>query len=197
MPRPRLAQVARGALRTLGMEQKLPLTPAMIEYAQSPDFRTGKANLSSWVIFVLVLCFTAPAFASFITILKHRTLGPGAALVWILFGLLASGLIYLWLRGNLLVRRDLAGGVYVRWTGPFTIRVYPIGIYGSKGFVVQAGGRKLRSGDVLRLPPIGLTSGTVDYLPASNTLFEVRNEQGVLLWSLFDTIGDSPRRTQS
>ena len=53
------------------------------------------------------------------------------------------------------------------------------------------------TGDVLRLPPIGLNSGTVDYLPASNTLCEVRNEQGVLLWSLFDTAGDSPRRTQS
>jgi hypothetical protein len=179
------------------MEQKLPLTPAMIDYARSPDFRTGKANLTSWVIFVLVLCFTAPAFLTFVTLVKHRPLGPGAAVVWVLFGLLASGLIYLWLRGNRMVRRDLAAGVYVRWTGPFTTRVYPIGIYGSKGFVVQAGGRKLRSGDVLRLPPIGLNSGTVDYLPASNTLCEVRNEQGVLLWSLFDSTGDSPRRTQS
>lgn len=176
------------------MEEKLPLTPAMIDYARSPDFRKSKANLTSWVIFVLVLCFAAPAFGSFITILKHRPLGPGAALVWVLFGLVACGLIYLWLRSNRLVRRDLAGGVYVRWTGPFTTRVYPIGIYGSKGFVVQAGGRKLRSGDVLHMPPIGFNSGTVDYLPASNTLCEVRNEEGALLWSHFGSIGGSPRQ---
>ena len=170
----------------------MPLTPAMTDYAQSPVFRKRMGSVTSLVIFVLVLCFAAPAFLSFVTILKHRPLGPGAALVWVLFGLAAGGLIYAGLRNSRLVRRDLAGGVYVRWTGPFTTRVVRIGTRGSKGFVVEAGGRKLGSGAVLRLPPIGLNSGTVDYLPASNTLCEVRNEQGALLWSLFvrsDSLG--------
>ena len=68
------------------------------------------------------------------------------------------------------------------------------GLYApSKGFVVEAGGRTLGTeGEVLRLPLIGFNSGTVDYLPASNTLCEVRNEQDALLWSLFGTTGDSP-----
>jgi hypothetical protein len=167
------------------MEQELPMTPAMIDYAQSPVFRKGIGSVTSLVSFVLVLCFAAPAFLSFVTILQHRPLGAGAALVWVLFGLAAGGLIYAGLRGNRLVRRDLAGGVYVRWTGPFTTRVVWIGIRGSKGFVVEAGGRELWSGEVSDLPPIGLNSGTVDYLPASNILCEVRNEQGALLWSLF------------
>ncbi len=163
----------------------MPLTPAMIDYAVSPVFRKGLGTVVSLVSFVLVLCFTGPAFLSVVTVLEHRTLGPGAALVWVLFGLAAGGLIYAGLRGTRLVRRDLAGGVYVRWTGPFTTRMVSVGSRVSKGFVVKAGGRELASGAVLRLPPIGPNSGTVDYLPASGTLCEVRNEQGALLWSLF------------
>ena len=179
------------------MEQELPLTPAMIDYARSPVFRKGKGNVASLVIFVLVLCFAAPAFITFVSVLQHRPLGPGAALVWVLFGLAGSGLIYLGLRNARLVRRDLAGGVYVRWTGPFTTRVVNIGYRGAKGFVVEAGGRKLGSGAVLRLPPMVFSSGTIDYLPASNTLCEVRNERGALLWSLFirsDSLGPAASR---
>jgi hypothetical protein len=174
------------------MEQELPMTPAMIDWAQSPVFRKGMGSVTSLVSFVLVLCFAAPAFLSFITILKHRPLGAGAALVWVLFGLLASGLIYGGLRNARLVRRDLARGVYVRWTGPYTTRVIRSGLWSpSYGFVVEAGGRELSSGTgVQHLPPIGFNSGTVDYLPASSTLCEVRNEQGAPLWSLFGTTGD-------
>jgi hypothetical protein len=175
------------------MEQELPMTPEMIDYAQSPVFRKGMGSATSLVSFVLVLCFAAPAFLSFVTIRQHRPLGAGAALVWVLFGLAASGLIYRGLRYARLVRRDLAGGVYVRWTGPFTTRVVRIGLRGSEGFVVEAGGRELWSGAVLRLPPIGFNSGTVDYLSASNTLCEVRNERGALLWSLFGSTDDSLR----
>jgi hypothetical protein len=174
-------------------EQELPLTPAMTDYAQSPVFRRGVGSVTSLVSFVLVLCFAAPAFISFVMLLQHRPLGAGAAVVWVLFGLLASGLIYAGLRNARLVRRDLAGGVYIRWTGPFTTRVVRFGLWApSQGFAVEAGGRTLGTeGGVLRLPPIGFNSGTVDYLPASNTLCEVRNEQGTLLWSLFGTTSDS------
>ena len=159
------------------MEQELPLTPEMIDYAQSPVFRKGNRNVLSLLTFVLMLSFTAPAFLTAVTVLQHRPLGPGAAIVWILFGLFGTALFYLGLRGARLVRSDLASGVYIRWIGPFTTRVVNIGYRGSKGLVVEAGGR--------RLPPIGFYSGTVDYLPASNTLCEVRTEQGALLWSLF------------
>lgn len=175
-------------------EQELPLTQAMTDYAQSPVFRQGMGSVTSLVSFVLVLCFAAPAFLSFVTIRQHRPLGAGAVLVWVLFGLAASGLIYRGLRNARLVRRDLAGAVYLRWTGPFTTRVYRSGLWSpSYGFVVEAGGRELSSGTgVQHLPPIGFNTGTVDYLPASNTLCEVRNEQGALLWSLFGTTSDLP-----
>jgi hypothetical protein len=175
------------------MEQEFPLTPAMIEYAQSPIYRKGIGSVVSLVSFVLVLCFAAPAFLTFTTLFRHRPLGPGAVVVWVLFGLAACGFIYAGLRSNRLVRRDLAGGVYVRWTGPFTTRVVTVGLRGAKAFEVAAGGRKLWSGaGVLHLPPIGFNSGAVDYLPASNILCEVRNAQGALLWSLFGATGDSP-----
>src|SRR5882762_9846329 len=47
------------------MEQKLPLTPAMTDYGQSPVFRKGMGSATSLVIFALVLCFAAPAFISY------------------------------------------------------------------------------------------------------------------------------------
>jgi hypothetical protein len=170
------------------MDQELPLTPAMTDYFQSIALRKG--NVTSLVIFVLVLCSTAPAFLSFVSFFQHRPLAPGLVVVWLVFLGLGIGLIYLGLRYARLASRDLAGGVYVRWTGSFTTRV----VYGSrysKGFQVEVGGHKLESVAVQRLPPIGLNSGTVDYLPATKTVIEVRNEEGALLWSRFVTTGDS------
>jgi hypothetical protein len=167
------------------MKQELPLTPAMIDYARSSAFRKGMGS-TSWVGFVLVLCFIAPAFFTVALFLRHRPVGLGVAVLWIACGLLFCGFIYLGLKGARLVRRDLAGGVYVRGTGPFSTRLYNIDRF--EGFVVHAGGRELSS-DMLPPPPIGDNNGTVDYLPASNVLCEVRNEQGAVLWSLFDTTG--------
>jgi hypothetical protein len=93
------------------MEEELPLTPAMIDYAQSPVFRKGIGSVTSLVIFVLVLCFAAPAFISFVSFLQHRPFGPGAAVAWVFFGLLACGFVYAGLRSNRLVKRDLAMGI--------------------------------------------------------------------------------------
>jgi hypothetical protein len=170
------------------MEQELPLTPAMIDYAKSISLRKG--NVASLVIFALVFSSAAPGFLSFVMFFQHRPLGPGAAVVWVLFIGLGTGLIYLGIRGARLVSRDLAGGVYVRWTGPFTTRVVRVGRY-SKGFELEVGGHKLQSNGLLPQLPIGFNSGTVDYLPASEALLEVRNEQGALLWSRFDTTNES------
>ncbi len=67
-------------------------------------------------------------------------------------------------------------------------------VYG-RGFTsvqVEAGGRKLSNLDAPALYSIGSSSGTVDYLPVSGTVLEVRNEQGALLWSRLVTPTDSP-----
>jgi hypothetical protein len=171
------------------MEQELPLTPAMIDYAQSQAFRKG--NVISMVIFLLVFCCTAPAFLTFVLLVQHRPLGPGLAVAWVVFGLAGSGMIYLGLRGARVVSRDLAGGVYVRWTGPFTTRVVWVEAYRKrKGLEVEAGGSKLGSVP-LELLPIGYNSGTIDYLPASRHMLELRNDQGAVLWTRLVTTDDS------
>jgi len=175
------------------VEEELPLTPAMIDWAQSPIFRPGLRSVSSLVIFVFLLCFTAPAFLSAVVLLRHRPLGAGAAVVWAVAGVAAIGFVYAGLRSARLVRRDLARGIYVRWTGPFTLRLVNSGLRASKGLEVKAGGRTLRTGGGdTHLPPPGIYNGTVEYLPASNTLCEVRTGQGTLLWSQFvltDSLG--------
>lgn len=74
----------------------------------------------------------------------------------------------------------------MRWTGPFTTRVVRVRRF-SKALQVEAGDSKLEVVP-LELIPVGFNSGTIDYLPASKTMFEIRNEQGALLWSrLFTT----------
>jgi len=164
------------------MEQELPLTPAMIDYAQSQDFRMG--NIASLVTFWLVFSCTAPAFLTFVSLVKHRPVGTVLAVVWVVFGLGGSVVIYLGIQGLRTVSRDLAGGVYVRWTGPFTTRVVPMGRY-SKALEVKAGGSKLGTVPV-DLFPVGFNIGMIDYLPASKHMLVIRSEQGAVLWTRLD-----------
>jgi hypothetical protein len=171
-----------------GMEQEMPLTPAMIDYAQSASLRKG--NVASMVVFAVLLTCAIPAFFSFTMFMQHRPLGVGAVIVWIVCIGLAIGLIYFEIRGAREVSRDLAGGVCMRWSGPYTTRVVRVGRY-SKGLAVDAGGSRLYGVVPLGLLPTGFNSGTVDYLPRCKMLFEVRNEQGALLFSAFGTAGDS------
>lgn len=170
------------------MEQELPLTPAMTDYAQSISLRKG--NVAGLVIFVLIFCFALPTFLSFMSFFDHRLVGPVIAVIWVVFAGLGVGMIYLGLQFASLVSRDLAGGVYVRWAGPFTTRVIRDGRY-SKALAVEAGGRELEGAVSLGVLPIGFNSGTVEYLPASRSMFEVRNEQGAVLWTRLVTTGDS------
>lgn len=171
------------------MEQELPLTPAMTDYAQSISLRKG--NVAGLVIFVVVFSSTLPAFLTFVSFFQHRLVGPVIAVLWVVFAGLGGGMMYLGLQFASSVSRDLAGGVYVRWTGPFTTRVVRDGRY-SEGLVVEAGGRRLEGVLPLRLLPTGFNSGTVDYLPASKSLLEIRNEQGALQWSRLVAVGDLP-----
>ncbi len=170
------------------MQQELPLTPAITEYAQSISLRKG--NVAGQVIFVLIFCSTLPAFLSFLSLFDHRLVGPVIAVMWVVFAGLGGGLLYLGLRFASLVSRDLGGGVYVRWTGPFTTRVVRDGRY-SKALEVEAGGCRLEGALPLRLIPIGFNRGTVEYLPASKSMFEVRDEHDAVLWTRLVTTRDS------
>ena len=171
------------------MQEERPLTPAMTAYAQANSLQ--KDTTIQLVIFVLFFVSIIPAIMSVALYSQHRLFQPATALIWLLFlGLFGGGTIYLVLHGDSLVSRDLAGGQYARWTGPFTTRmVYGRGVTSVQ---VEAGARKLPTLVAPALYSIGAGSGTVDYLPVSGTLLEVRNEQGALLWTRLVTTADSP-----
>ena len=171
------------------MEQELPLTPAIADYARAISLRKG--NVAGQVLFVLIFSSTLPAFLFFVSLFQHHLVRPVIAVIWVVFVGLGGGLLYMGLRFASLVSRDLAGGVFVRWTGPFTTRVVRSGRY-SKALAVEAGGRALEGALPLRLLPVGFNSGTIDYLPTSNSMFEVRNEHGSVVWTRLVTTGDSP-----
>ena len=80
------------------------------------------------------------------------------------------------------MRRDLASGRYVRWTGSFTTHVFH-GRYGSWAVQVEIGGRKLSNVAASELKSDGSGIGSVDYLPVSGNLLEVRDQSGHILWS--------------
>jgi hypothetical protein len=172
------------------VQEERPLTPAMTAYAQANSLR--KNSTIQLVIFVLFFVSIIPAIMSIFLYSQHRLFQLETAIIWLLFlGLFGGGTIFLVLHGDSLVSRDLAGGLYARWTGPFTTRmVYG---HGLTSVQVEAGGRKLPTLVAPALYSIGSSSGTVDYLPVSGTLLEVRNEQGALLWTrLVTTTPDSP-----
>jgi hypothetical protein len=171
------------------MKQELALTPEMTAYAQRNSLR--KDTTIQLVIFVLFFVSIIPAIFSIALYSQHRLFQIATAIIWLVFlGLFGGLTIFLVLHGESLVSRDLAGGLYVRWTGPFTIQT--VSGHGFTSVQVEAGGRKLANLDPSALYPIGSISGTVDYLPVSRTVLEVRNEQGAVLWSRFVTSAGSP-----
>src|SRR5207245_1788933 len=101
---------------------------------------------------------------------------PGWLGVWILFWVVGAGFAYVMLQDAARERRDLAGGVFTRWIGPFAVRQFRTVVQ------VVVNGRKLQT----LAAPLELTesgSGTVDYLPTSGMLLELRDESGQVLWS--------------
>jgi hypothetical protein len=119
-----------------------------------------------------------PAIFTVIVLLQGQRFNPGWLSVWILFWVVGGAFAYVMLQDAARERRDLAGGVFTRWIGPFAVRQFRTVVQ------VVVDGRKLQT----LAAPLELTesgSGTVDYLPTSGMLLELRDESGQLLWSRF------------
>jgi len=84
--------------------------------------------------------------------------------------------------------RELAEGVFTPYRGPFSVILYPSRI-GDNNVAVVVNGRPLRVTVAKPLESIATTeTGTVDYLPSSRTLLEVRDAEGRVLWSRFEGV---------
>lgn len=87
-------------------------------------------------------------------------------------------------------RKDLAAGVFMRSKGTFPVLLYQ-NRYSSNRVGLMVGGQLLAPTVARPLESITLISGTVDYLPGSRTLIEVRDEAGKVLWNRFSS-GENP-----
>jgi hypothetical protein len=161
--------------------QQMPLTPDMTGFLKSDT--AVVRNPLRVVLPILGAAAIIPAVFSAVFIAQNQLLNIATGILWVVFlglgGLVALGIIAV--KGQ--EKRDLAGGVFVRATGPFYVQVN----YTKAGtfMVVTIGGRALTGVYAKPLESIESDIGTVDYLPVSGDLLEVNDESGQLLWSRF------------
>ena len=146
------------------------------------DFlRSGTAiakNPLKLVLASLGVASVTPAIFTVIAFVQRRPFIPVGVIVWFLFWVVGGAFAYVMLQDAVRERRDLAGGVFTRWIGPFAVRQFRTVVQ------VVVDGRKLQT----LAAPLELTecgSGTVDYLPTSGMLLELRDESEQVLWSRF------------
>lgn len=146
---------------------------------------------------VLLITACASAAAAVLTgIYKFEGLRPDLVIAFIWAACLGVGILiaWMWVHDVWLERRDLAGRVFVRATGPFSVHVIRTKRMGNK-VVIALGGRalsgvfsrvdRLRGPGAQPLESIESGSGTVDYLPLSGMLIGIRDVSGAPLWSRF------------
>jgi hypothetical protein len=161
------------------VRQELPLTASMTVYARAHSYSRGVAFQTAVV--VLAVAALIPAILSIILLIQRDFLNPATAILWAIFLGLGCVVVLGATHEARLVSRDLAGGVYTRWTGPYTVRMIS-SRYGSAA-QVDVGGRKLSNVAAPPLYAIRQATATVDYLPVSGTLLEVADEAGRVIWS--------------
>lgn len=159
--------------------QRLPLTPDMVNALQSE--MAPARHPTRLALIILAVALSVPATTGVIFYLQGRFAAPSILLLAAAF-LVVGGFATVWVLGTATMeKRDLAGGAFVRATG-----VFQVGVYTSKGITttqVTIGGRIASGGRPQALETIVDAVGTVDYLPVSGELFEVRDESGQVLWS--------------
>lgn len=159
--------------------QELALTPEIRDYLET-NTRLLRNPLPT-VLFIFALAAALPGLLSVAMLVGGRLLNRFTPVMWAFFlglgGLVSVGVI----RDLELEKRDLNGGLYVRWTGPFSVRVFRNRVGASATVVV--GGRSLRAVMAAPLQAIQEGTGTVEYLPVSGELLEVRGGSGEVIWS--------------
>lgn len=160
--------------------QQLPLTADMASFLKQ-EAALGQHPYQV-VIAILGAAAILPTLFSVVFLVENRFFIWFTPIMWTTFLGLASLLAWWILHSVGQERRDLAGGVFLRSTGAFSIKVTSTK-YGTTVNVV-VDGREL-SGSARSLESIESGVGTVDYLPISGELIEVRDESGQVLWSRF------------
>lgn len=154
------------------------MTATMTAFARSMSLTRDSAIQT--VGFTLAFAAIIPGIFSVAFFVEHRLLNRATAIIWAIFLGLGGLLVFGLLHDARLMSRDLAGGVYVRWTGPFTTRL--ISTRAGTAVQVEVDGRKLPSTFAPSLNPVRSGVGTVDYLPTSGTLLEVQDGHDRVLW---------------
>lgn len=169
--------------------QQLPLTADMASFLK----REAAAGQHPYQVVIMLLGAAAilPALFSVVFLIENRFFTWFTPIMWTTFLGLAGLLAWWILHGVGQERRDLAGGVFLRSTGAFSIKVTATKYGTTVNVVVE--GREL-SGSAPSLESIESGVGTVDYLPVSGDLIEVRDESGQVLWSRFPAPAQSAAR---
>lgn len=159
--------------------QQLPLTPEMSAFLQSDA--EAAAHPVQTVLGILAFASVVPAVFTVVFALE-RVL-PVSFFFWAMFLALGAIMAASVLHDARQERRDLYSGVFHRAAGRFSINLNQT----KGGPLVQLvlDGRSLKSVSAPPLESIGSLTGSVDYLPVSGDLLEVRDESGQVLWSRF------------
>lgn len=183
MARAGQSQRATDAAAHPTVTHELPLTQEMIAFLKTEAQSARHPGRTMLPILGAAALFPA-VFTTVLAAQNRLSAFPVViAIGWVVF-LGVGGLIALavWVP-KVLERRDLAGGVFVRATGPFYVNVN----YTKAGtfMVVTVGGKTLTGVYAKPLESIDSDIGTVDYLPVSGDLLAVQDESGQALWSRF------------
>lgn len=157
------------------LNEQLPITPAIANFLQS-EMALAKSP-PKLILGSLAVTSVLPAAFTVFLLVQGRRFNPEWLIVWILFWVIGGVFVYIVLSDASREGRDLAGGVFTRWTGPFTTRL----VKGTIQVVVD--GRHLQTTVAPPLYSIESATGIVDYLPISGVLLAVRDESGQLVWS--------------
>ncbi|HEV2415129.1 MAG TPA: hypothetical protein VGX27_09985 [Candidatus Dormibacteraeota bacterium] len=152
------------------------MTPDIANFLSS-NAALGKGHPLKVIVVSLAIASVLPAIFTVVVLLQGRPVMPGLPIVWIPFWVIGALLAFLAIDDAARQDRDLARGVFVRWTGPF--KVLPV------RFTVQVvvDHRRLQTVLAPPLQTIKSGEGTVDYLPVSGMLLAVRDASGRVIWS--------------
>lgn len=168
------------------MNRELPFTTAVGEYVRQ-QASIGKSPLRVIAI-ALGVASVLPAILTVVYAARGFAIDFTLGIVWTASWVVGAVFAFVIVRDAARERRDIAGGVFMRWSGPFSTRA----VGRAAAAQVEVGGRKLATAPARALEYLGQTTGTVDYLPVSGLLLEVRDESGKVLYSALPTSDQMP-----
>jgi hypothetical protein len=157
------------------LSEQLPITPAIADFLRS-EMALAKSPVKL-ILGTFAVTSVLPAAFTVFMLVQGRRFDPEWLIVWVLLWVIGGVFVYIVLSDASREGRDLAGGVFTRWTGPFTTRPVKATIQ------VVVDGRRLQTTNALPLYSIKSATGIVDFLPFSGVVLAVRDESGQVVWS--------------